>query len=228
MKALSWIKNYQLFLFDFDGLLVNTEDLHFAAYVQMCKQRGFDLDWSLHEFFSAAHFDATGLRDGIYAKFPELYAQEPKWEVLYAEKKKAYMQLLQSGKLSLMPGVAPLLKALEDAEIKRCVVTNSTAEQAECIRGLLPELNSIPHWITREVYTHAKPHPECYQKAVAKLAKAGDVAIGFEDSFRGYQALTGAGVKGVLIAPRNHPQTPSLPKGIVHFESFEEINTKPV
>ncbi len=221
--SLKWIHNYQLFLFDFDGLLVNTEELHFAAYVQMCKQRGFELKWTLHRFFGAAHFNATGLRDAIYAEFPELHAQEPKWEVLYAEKKQAYMQLLKSGKLALMPGVAPLLKALEQANIKRCVVTNSTAEQIERIKELLPELGSIAHWITREFYTHAKPDPECYQKAVMQLAVPQDRVIGFEDSLRGFQALTGAGVKGVLIAPLAHPQSKILPKGIIHFESFEEI-----
>ncbi|MBI2742589.1 MAG: HAD family phosphatase [Chlamydiales bacterium] len=221
----TWIHRYQLFLFDFDGLLVNTEDLHYAAYVEMCKERGFDLDWSMERFFEAAHFNATGLREGIYAKFPALFAQEPRWEVLYEEKKRAYMRLLMSGKLSLMPGVAPLLKELETAGIKRCVVTNSTAEQTECIRDLLPELKSIPEWITRESYAHPKPHPECYQKAVEKLGRPGDRVIGFEDSFRGFQALTGAGVKGVLIAPRSHPQTPSLPQGILHFESFSEISS---
>ncbi len=220
---LAWIRDYQLFLFDFDGLLVNTEELHFAAYVQMCKARGFELKWTLDRFFTAAHFNATGLRDAIYAEFPKLFAEEPRWEVLYAEKKQAYMDLLQSGQLALMPGVAALLQALQDAEIKRCVVTNSTAEQTACIRGVLPELCSIEHWITREQYSQPKPHPECYQKAIAQLGAPQDRIIGFEDSFRGFQALSGAGAKAVMIAPRSHPQTKSLPEDILHFESFEEI-----
>ena len=35
---MDWIKKYQLFLFDFDGLLVNTEEMHFLAYKQMCEK----------------------------------------------------------------------------------------------------------------------------------------------------------------------------------------------
>jgi beta-phosphoglucomutase len=220
----SWIKNYQLFLFDFDGLLVNTEELHFAAYITMCQRRGFKLAWSLEQFFSAAHFDAHGLKNAIYEEFPELYKQEPKWEVLYAEKKQAYMQLLESGKLSLMPGVSRLLKELDQEKILRCVVTNSTKEQVGRIQELLPELRSIPHWITRENYTHPKPDPECYRFAVKSYAKPGDRIIGFEDSFRGFQALSGADVKAVLIAPTEHPQMKTLPKDILYFNSFDKIS----
>ncbi|MFI5334955.1 MAG: HAD family hydrolase [Chlamydiales bacterium] len=219
----SWIRNYQLFLFDFDGLLVNTEELHFAAYVVMCKRRGCALKWTLERFFAAAHFDANGLKNAIYAEFPKLLAEEPRWEVLYAEKKQAYMELLQAGQLSLMPGVASLLKELHRKKVKQCVVTNSTKEQIESIKQLLPELTSIPHWLTREQYTNPKPDPECYQKAITEYAAPHDRVIGFEDSLRGFQALVGAGVKGVLIAPLSHPQMSSLPKNTVHFSSFEEI-----
>lgn len=218
-----WMRHYQLVLFDFDGLLVNTEELHFAAYVEMCKRRGFVLNWTLERFFAAAHFDANGLKSALYAEFPKLQVQEPRWEVLYAEKKQAYMELLQAGKLSLMPGVAPLLKELHRKKIKQCVVTNSTKEQVESIKTLLPELATIPHWITREHYANPKPDPECYQKALSEYADPHERAIGFEDSLRGFHALIGAGVKGVLISPSSHPQMASLPKNTLHFASFEEI-----
>lgn len=221
---MSWIHNFQLFLFDFDGLLVNTEELHFAAYKMMCKRRGYDLDWSLDKFFGEAHFDSTALCDAIYAQFPKLKKEEPRWEVLYAEKKAAYMEVLQGGNLKLMPGVEKLLKNLEKAKIKRCVVTNSTKEQIEFIKSELPELKSIPYWITREDYTKPKPDPECYLKAIAKYAKKGDKIIGFEDSLRGFTALQGAGVQGVLICPLWHPQLKRTEtKGVIHFSSFEEI-----
>ena len=221
--AYSWVDNYKLFLFDFDGLLVNTEELHFAAYAQMCRKRGFELDWTLNQFFSAAHMGEMSLQKALFEKFPELKVQEPRWEVLYAEKKKAYMELLNSGKLLLMPGVAPLLKELEKRKILRCVVTNSTKEQVESIQKQLPELRSIPRWITREYYQNAKPDPECYKTALKEHDTKAEQAIGFEDSLRGFQALVGAGVKGILIAPSSHPQMKTLSKNITHFSSFEEI-----
>ena len=72
---MQWIYKYQLFLFDFDGLLVDTESLHYQAYINMCATRGFDLTWNFHRYSEAAHHESTGLRDQIYAEFPKLKAE---------------------------------------------------------------------------------------------------------------------------------------------------------
>jgi HAD superfamily hydrolase (TIGR01509 family) len=220
--AIKWIHQFQLFLFDFDGLLVNTEHLHFAAYTKMCAERGYKLEWDFEQFCTAAHFDSTGLRDAIYAAFPALYAQESRWEVLYAEKKRQYLDVLRSDELQLMPGAARLLSAIKDAKIKCCVATNSPKEQIEYIKERLPVLESIPIWFTREDYSKPKPDPEVYLKAIAQLAEKGDRIIGFEDSIRGLKALIGAQVPGVLIRPKHYPQAEKITPWR-HFESLEEI-----
>lgn len=211
---------FDLVLFDFDGLLVDTEALHFKAYVKLCQNHGCRLDWDINRFFSAAHFDAKGVERALYEKFPELYKEEPRWAVLYEEKKQIYNKLLEEGNLHLMPGVEPLLKALQDAEIRRCVVTNSPRSQVNRIKDFLPVLHTIPLWITREDYVQPKPHPECYQKALSIIAQPGDRVIGFEDSVRGLTALQGAGVEGVLICPPDHPQLEKL--AVPHYDSFED------
>jgi beta-phosphoglucomutase len=217
---MEWIKHFQLFLFDFDGLLVNTEQLHFEAYIEMCRRHGFALKWDFERFCGAAHFDATALRDAIYEEFPQLHAKEPKWDVLYAEKKRAYMELLKSGRLHLMPGVEKLLETLAHEGVKRCVVTHSPSEQVDYIRSVLPQLDSIPHWITREHYENPKPAPDSYFAAIERFAARGDKIVGFEDSMRGLQALRATPARPVLISTFLHPQLTDAP---VHFNTFEEI-----
>lgn len=223
---MQWIQKYDLFLFDFDGLLVNTEELHFAAYREMCRRRGYDLKWTLSQFFQAAHFDSAGLKKAIYQEFPALFEQEPRWEVLYAEKKQSYEQLLEKGDLTLMPGVEEVLIALEKAGKKRCVVTNSAKVQIDLIKQKIPVLNTIPHWFTRENYKEPKPHPECYLMAMKQLGQPNDRVIGFEDSTRGLTALRDAGVPTrFLICPADHPQmSQGSPEGI-YFPSFNAINS---
>src|SRR3569832_2837673 len=122
---MKWIDNFDLFLFDFDGLLVDTESLHLEAYRQLCQNHGFSLDWTLDKFFDTAHLSSEGIRLELQRLFPKM-TQETAWDILYSEKKKIYESLLQKGSLSLMPGVRPLLEALAQLEKKRCVVTNST------------------------------------------------------------------------------------------------------
>lgn len=216
---MDWIHRFQLFLFDFDGLLVNTEHLHYQAYVNMLAARGCFIDWDFSKFCTLAHLNADALKQQIYAEFPSL---EPDWKILYAEKKQIYFDLIASGKVELMPGVEPLLQALNKAGIQRCVVTNSLLEQIQLLRSQHPVLQTIPHWITREDYEKPKPDPECYLRAIQLYGKKGDRIIGFEDSIRGLQALEQTSAQPVLICPNHHPLLDMvLSRGVLHFEQID-------
>lgn len=221
---MQWTHDYQLFLFDFDGLLVNTEELHYRAYIQMCAQRGFNLTWDFVRYSVAAHHSAEGLRDQIYAEFPDLQVMEPNWKVLHKEKNQAFMELIRQGPVPLMSGVAQLLYALQAENIPRCVVTHSTKELIDLIRQKHPLLDTIPYWITREDYTQPKPHPEAYQTAIARFSKPGDAIIGFEDSPRGFSALQQTVAKPLLICPTDSPYLPRmLAQGVKHYPTLDAI-----
>lgn len=221
-----WIEQFDLFLLDFDGLLVDTERLHYAAYQTLCKNRGFALPWNFERYCGIAHHDGK-IAPALYAELPELYAKEPNWNVLYAEKKQAYMELLRAGKITLLPGVEELLKALSIRKTKRCVVTNSWEEHVKLIRGALPILNTIPVWITREQYERSKPAPDGYFKAIELLADSSDRIVGFEDTLRGIQALKETRARPILICSNEHPQLKeSALSGISRFSSLVDIPAK--
>lgn len=221
---MQWIHKFNLFLFDFDGLLVNTEEIHFMAYKRMCAGRGFKLDWDFDRYCQIAHYSAEGLKIAIYEKFPMLKKIEPSWEVLYAEKKQAIIDLLNEDAVHLMPGVEALLQHLEEANIPRCVVTHSPDELVTVVRKKNPILNTIPTWITREHYHHPKPNPECYLKAIEMMAKPEERVIGFEDTPRGLRALMGTRAQPVLICRAHYPEIPEfIKKGALHFPSFDSI-----
>ena len=195
---MDWVKKYQLFLFDFDGLLVDTETLHFDAYHLMCRNRGFVLPWDFEQFASIAHHSSTGLKEKIYEDIPAL--QPVDWPLLYREKQENYRFLLESRGAGLMPGVEALLTHLQETKKPHVVVTNSTLQQTEQIRRQHKILESIPHWITREDYEEPKPEGDCYQLAMKRYAKPGDQVIGFEDTPRGIKALLTTEAKPVLIS----------------------------
>lgn len=225
---MNWIHNFDLYLFDFDGLLVNTEEIHYMAYRRMCQGRGVDLDWSFEQYCCIAHYSSEGLREHIYQKFPHLQAAEPSWAVLYAEKKKAIIDLLNEGAVQLMPGVDRLLRILQEADIPRCVVTHSADELVSVVRRKNPILNTIPVWFTREHYSHPKPHPECYIKAIEALAKPNDRIVGFEDTPRGIRALLPTRAKPILVSPVKYPEIPEfIEKGALYFPSFDDITEIP-
>lgn len=221
MSEMDRLRKYGLYLLDLDGLLVNTEQLHYEAYLQMCQARGYHLPLTFLEYCEIAHRSAVGIEQYIYTQLPTLHNQEPDWRVLYAEKKAAYVKLLQTRSMELMPGAAELLYALAQADVKRCVVTHSAADLADSLRAYHPALQTIPYWLTRESYTNPKPDPECYQKAIALFAEPNEAVIGLEDSPRGLQALAGTRADRALISSAESPCLPTGGlQGALHFSSL--------
>lgn len=222
--GMSWIRKYQLFLFDLDGLLVNTEEIHFQAYQRALLKRGIRLNWDFKKYCSYAHYTSEGVKERLYHEFPALGTIESSWNALYADKKAAMVDMLHEGAIHPMPGVENFLMILQNESVSRCVVTHSSDELVSVIRRKNPILNTIPNWITREHYTRPKPDPECYLKAIQTRAKADSNVIGFEDTPRGIEALLKTRASPVLISEIPYPEIPSfITKGALHFPSFQSI-----
>lgn len=223
---MEWLKRFSVIFFDFDGLLVDTEPLHFEAYVAMLEGRGYTLDWDFAHYVSIAHFSSIGLEHEIYRSFPKLKEEEPNWAVLYKEKKRELEKIFARGSFALMPGVERLLEALPLYSVTTCVVTNSTKSQTETVKEALPLLRNLPLWITREDYVHPKPSPDSYRAALKRVGASPEEVIGFEDTVRGLRALHEAGIKGILICPPDHPQrSDPLAQIAPYFPSFSAMET---
>lgn len=221
---MDWIKNYDLFLFDFDGLLVNTEELHYLAYKEMMRARGVSFTWSFERYCSSAHYATSTFRNDLFNDFPELAIQDPTWTHLYQEKQAAIQQLLKQGAVQLMPGVHQLLENLQKAKIPHSVVTHSPDDLVSIVKKQHAILNQIPHWVTRHDYTNPKPDPECYKLAIERYGKPGGKVIGFEDTPRGLTALLGSNAEAVLITTVPYKELPEFrQKGVRHYPSFLEI-----
>jgi HAD superfamily hydrolase (TIGR01509 family) len=191
-------------LFDFDGLLVDTERLHYLAYQEALLKWNCPLDIDFFTYISLAHHaSGSALKEFVYSLYPQISG---KWEALRAEKLKIYSQLIES-KVLLMPFVEEFLLVLEKMKIPSCVVTNSLKKDIEVIKKRLPPLNMIPNWITREDYQNPKPHPDGYLTALKLYPKIlPNQAIGFEDTLKGIEALKASGIPSILICDPNHPQ----------------------
>ena len=215
-----FLASYDIILFDFDGLLVDTEPLHFVAYKEMCFKNQVYLNWDFFRFCKEAHSSEIGIWKAFQKEFPSLLKEKSK-DVLYQEKKEIYQELLKTAALKLMPGVHSLLQALATSGTLSAVVTNSTRSQVEPVRKILSILNVIPLWITREDYPLAKPEPDGYLQAIEQLGRK-DRIIGFEDTLKGIHALQAAKVEAVLVTPK----CPEEIKGFIHLDRIDRICLK--
>lgn len=219
----NWIKNYDCFFFDFDGLLVETEELHWKAYQRMCECFGYTLPWDFNTYCSHAHRSSTHLQEGILNALPEL--KNFSWITLYEKKQAFYLEILETEELSLMEGAESFLLLLLKEGKKCAVVTHSRSLHVTAIKKKIPLLLRIHNWITREDYKEAKPAPDCYLLAENKFSSKEERKIGFEDSLRGVLALQTAGVEPILVCAKNHPQLsdPRI-KNVRHFTSLLSID----
>lgn len=219
---LSFPSEYSLILFDFDGLLVNTEKIHYMAYQETLKDLGYTLEWDFPKYISVAHFKAEGIEKEVYKDFPELREREPIWKNIYKIKREVYLKLLREREIEWMPGALELLEELNRAGAKSVVVTHSDSGQVDIIRKKLQGLSLITHWVTREDYVNPKPSSDCYQLAISRYAKG--PVIGFEDSPRGLQALMGTRADAVLVTNEPYPEIDAFKKqGAVHIPSLLDI-----
>lgn len=222
-----WIDHYDALFFDFDGLLVDSEPLHYNAYKIALAEMGFSLNWDFPRYQRSSLQSKHMLSEDIYALFPKLRSMHPDWEEVRQKKNDIYQQLLETAPPQFMPGAKELLLHLAAAKKPRAIVTNSKRSQLDIVAKALPELTSIPHWITREDYNSPKPSSDPYLKAISQLGVEKGRLIAFEDAVKGIKALEGTTITPILICPENHPQfdlVDSIP--CERFDSFLSLQSR--
>jgi len=216
--------SFDAYFFDFDGLLADTEPLHYKAYQKLLERRNLHLPWDFTTYCSFAHQKTEVFAEVMFSLFPSLKEEEPNWMVLREEKQAIYQELLTSQAISLMPGADKLLRLLSSQSKSLYVVTNATLRQITAIRKLQPLLNLIPTWITREDYKHPKPAPDCYLKALEIHGDPSCKVVGLEDTLRGVTALQAAHITSILILPHSYPKPhDNHLNNVLVFHSLEEL-----
>jgi HAD superfamily hydrolase (TIGR01509 family) len=177
---------FDAILFDNDGVLVDTEALYFRANREALATVGVDLD-------EATYVECL-LRQGIGVwHLAEARGASPaEIEALRAERDRRYVRLVEEAEV-VIPGVGDLLPRLA-ARFRMAIVTSSEPgpfARTHARTGLLPHFELV---LTRVDYTNAKPDPEPYLAAVARLALPPARCLVIEDSERGLRAAKAAGL----------------------------------
>ncbi|MDB4982828.1 MAG: hypothetical protein JWM82_3580 [Myxococcales bacterium] len=177
---------FEALLFDNDGVLVDTEGFYFQANREALAPFRVTLDRAAYvDLFLR---DATGAWDLLRARG----VGEDAIAAARAGRDRRYIELINESDL-LLPGVDAGLATLAP-RFRMAVVTSSEPAPfaaAHARTGLLPHFEFV---LTREQYRNAKPDPEPYRLAVARLGIAPSRCLVIEDSERGLRAAKAAGL----------------------------------
>ncbi|MDR3719246.1 MAG: HAD family phosphatase [Bryobacteraceae bacterium] len=195
------------FLFDFDGVLADTEPLHWKAWHEVLAPYSPDLDWETYLRLCVGTSDVQMLN--FFSEITRTPVTVDELQALYPKKRKIFEALAEAQPI-VDADLVRLLAGLNGLRLG--VVTSSNQLEVEPIlrrAGLLEILGTV---IYGNDVTHHKPHPEPYRTALGRLGVEPSEATVFEDSASGIRSASEAGCHVVTV------KTPADLPGLVASE----------
>ena len=177
-------------LFDLDGVLADTEPLHWAAYREVLLELGVDI--GIEEY--RRRFISQG---GGPEYACETYRLPLTADELRDRKLPRYLALLRRG-VPPRPGARAALERLR-GHFRTAVATNSVRAEVELILGSLGLSSLLDAIVAREDYRDAKPAPDAYLTAAARVGLKAEECAVVEDTPRGLRAALAAGMRALAL-----------------------------
>lgn len=183
-------------IFDFDGLVINTEGPVYESWQDLYQSYGLELSfdkWVSTVGSSDAEFDP-------YSELERLLGHPVDWQVVGSRRQERELELIE--KLPLRPGV---LQYLKDAIRLGLKVGMASSSSCEWVQGHLTRLGIIDYFEIihgKDDVRRTKPSPELYLSVLEEFGFDGEQAIVLEDSLNGVLAAKEAGCF-TLAVPNN-------------------------
>jgi beta-phosphoglucomutase len=208
-------------IWDMDGTLVDTAELHFEAWEQVCRELGRD--------FTRADFAATfGRRNPeiLDALFGPRFGEREAADV--GERKEVLYRAAASARgVTLLPGVAELLKGLHEAGVRQAIGSSAPRANLELILRLTGVERYFGAVIGMEETQRGKPDPQVFLVAAERLGVPPGKCVVFEDAVAGVQAARAGGMKCVAVRfVGHHPESALRQAGAdLVVPTLEQVST---
>jgi HAD superfamily hydrolase (TIGR01509 family) len=181
------------FLFDFDGLILDTETASRAGWEWLYERHGHELPADKWATVVGTH----GAWDPM-THLEELVGESLERETLNDERYAHELSLIEVEELR--PGIAEYLAEAQRRRLKLAIVSSSSRRWIDMHLARLERASGWDAIVTadREA-ARAKPSPAMYLEALELLDVGGDDAVAFEDSPNGVRAARAAGIFCVAI-----------------------------
>lgn len=203
------------FLFDLDGVIVDTAKFHYLAWRNLAKEMDFDFTEEQNELFKGVSRVRSLEILLDLASYEATQEQKDRWLV---QKNVEYLKYIDGmDDKEILPDVVRVLNFLHDK--KQGVALGSASKNA---RPILTKLNLIDKFqaiVDGNDVTAAKPDPEVFLKGGEALNAERTDCIVFEDSIAGVQAANSAGMVSIGIGEQD-----VLGEADYVFKNFTEMS----
>jgi HAD superfamily hydrolase (TIGR01509 family) len=186
-------------IFDFDGVLVDSEPLHYEALRQALLPEGIRVDEEEYGRFYLAYSDREGIR--IALERHGIPFDASRVEALARRKAAAFEALIPS--VPFFPGARELVRSLA-AEVPLAIASGALRREIEAILAAGRLREAFAAVVGADDVSRGKPDPEPYLTALSRLARlapglAPEDCLVFEDSLAGIVSARAAGMRVVAV-----------------------------
>lgn len=181
-------------LFDFDGILVDTEWAIYQAWLRTFQKHGHDLPLEIYTHCIGSDFATWSPKNHL----EELSGLNFDWHDLDHSRQEEILRDLENE--GPMPGVTDLLNQLILKNIRRAVVSSSSHHWVDT---WLEKINCIERFeavVCRGDAPRIKPAPDLYLEGARRLKLAPADCLVIEDSLNGIKSAIAAGMT-VWVVP---------------------------
>jgi len=189
-------------IFDFDGVIVDTEPLHYQAFIDMLEPEGFSFSWEDYQAIYMGMDDREAF-DTAFARNGRVLDTERR-SALIARKAKHFPALAAEADLAPYPGVEALIREVA-ATLPLGLCSGALELDILPILDRFALRNCFDVLVSAEQVSRSKPDPESYCLALERLGLPDPGAvIAIEDTPAGIRSARAAGCR-VLAVSNSHP-----------------------
>lgn len=210
-------------IFDFDGVVVDSEPLHFRVFQQVLKEEGIDLSEELYFSKYLAYDDKTFFTRSL--KDFGKYTDSKQISELIVKKSGIFEPMIEEH-VKVFPGVENFLRNISN-DYPVAIGSGALRSEIEMILKYTGLSNYFDFIVSADEVENCKPDPEVYIRVLDELNKLGRFKISaheclvFEDSVHGIKAAKSAGMYCVAVS--NSYDTNKIEPADITIKSFKDI-----
>ncbi|MCE1227198.1 MAG: HAD family phosphatase [Geobacteraceae bacterium] len=212
-------------IFDFDGVIVDTEPIHYQVFQQILEPLGMGYTWQEYTDTYMGFDDRDAFREAFRTAGKEL--SDDTLQTLISQKASMFEQVVTQGVVPY-PGVVELIKELSAHGIPLAISSGALRSDILPILEQLDIKRYFSHIVTADDVPQSKPHPASYLKAKDLLVISfpaqltpSSLIYAIEDTPAGIQSAKGAGLS--VAAVTNSYPAQKLELADIKVPSLEQL-----
>jgi beta-phosphoglucomutase len=190
-------------LFDFDGILVDSEPMHYRAFTQVLDPLGMGFPWKEYVEIYMGFDDRDAFREAFRRKGIDL--DEGTLAKLVAAKSRAFQDGIRDG-VTAYPGAVPVIESLHAAGRPLALCSGALRSDIDPILAQLGVARRFGVIVSADDVRRSKPDPESYALAFARLSEryatlltGPEKSVAVEDTPAGIRSAKGAGLRVLAV-----------------------------